>query len=84
MEDFNQVRGEGISELLSEAVKKAYREGRIVSQFKKGVRNNPDGEFKPGHKFEDRIEQERKDKIRRTYKKKKMLKIYGIENTNRP
>ena len=82
VDDFNQVRAEGISELLSDAVKKAYQEGRIVSQFKKGVRNNPDGEFKPGHKFNDEIEEERKDKIRKTFKKRKLLKIYGLKNGN--
>lgn len=80
VDDFNKVRSEGISELLSEAAKKAYREGRMKYGFPKGVRSNPDGEFKPGHKFDEKTEQERKDKIRRTFKKRKLLKIYGLNN----
>lgn len=82
VDDFNRVRADGISELLSDALKKAYAEGRITSQFKKGVSNNPEYEFKPGHKFDDQIEKDRKDKIRKTFKKRKMLKIYGIGNGN--
>jgi len=79
VDDFNRVRAEGISELLSISLKKAYSEGRMKSGFKKGVRNNPDYEFQPGHRFEGRIEEERKEKIRRTLKKRKLLKIYGIQ-----
>ncbi len=78
VDNFNQIRADEISRLLSEAVKKAYAEGRLVSQFKKGVSNNPDYEFKPGHKFSEEIEEERKAKIRRTYRKKKLLAIYGL------
>lgn len=78
VDDFNQVRADGISELLSDAVKKAYQEGRMTHGFPKGVRSNPECEFKPGHKFDDEIEEMRKDKIRRTFKKRKMLKIYGL------
>ena len=78
VDDFNQVRAEGISELLSDALKKAYREGRMTQGFPKGIRSNPEGEFKPGHKFDEKTEQERKEKIRRTFKKRKMLKIYGL------
>lgn len=76
--DFNRVRADGISELLSDALKKAYAEGRLTSSFRKGVRNNPDGEFRPGHRFDDKTEQERKDKIRRTFGNRKLLQIYGL------
>lgn len=78
VENFNEVRADDISRLLSDAVKKAYAEGRIVSQFKKGVNNNPECEFKPGHKFSEEIEEARKEKIRRTFRRKKLLAIYGL------
>ena len=76
--DFNTVRAYDISKRLSESVKQAYADGRMVSHFKPGVRNNPDGEFKPGFKFTGEVEQTRQDKIRRTYRRKKLLKIYGL------
>lgn len=79
VKDFNQVRCDDISRKVSDGVKKAYAEGRKTSDFKKGVRSNPDGEFKPGHRFPDEIENERKDKIRRTFKRRKLLQIYGLK-----
>ena len=76
--DFNTVRAYDISKLLSESVKRAYDDGRLVSQFPKGVRSNPGGEFKPGFKFTGEIEQARIEKIRTTYRRKKMLSRYGL------
>ena len=76
--DFNTVRAYDISKLLSEAVKRAYDDGRLVSQFPKGVRSNPDGEFKPGFRFTGDTEQARIEKIRTTYRRKKLLSIYGL------
>lgn len=78
VENFNSVRAEGISELLSISIKKAYAEGRMVSPFKKGKRNNPQGEFKPGNRFSEEIERKRVEKIRRTYKNKKFKEIHGL------
>lgn len=78
VDDFNTVRADGISELLSIAVKKAYADGRKVSTFQKGIRNNPDGEFPKGFRFTGDIEAARIDKIRRTYRKQKLLTIYGL------
>lgn len=78
VEDFNIYRAEGISDLLSTAMKKAYADGRMVSPFRKGIRNNPDGEFKKGFRFTGDIEAARIDKIRRTYRKQKLLAIYGL------
>lgn len=77
--NFNELKAESFSQIVSDGVKRAYAEGRKVSHFKKGVRNNPQGEFPKGHKFDDAIEEERKEKIRRTYRKKKILKIYGLK-----
>lgn len=79
VKDFNKVRSEDISRRVSDAVKKAYAEGRKTDGFPKGVRSNPDGEFQKGHRFPDEIENERKDKIRRTFKRRKLLKIYGLK-----
>ena len=68
---------------LSAAVKKAYREGRKTTQFIKGVRNNPEGEFRPGHHFDAETEEARKDKIRKTFKdrnaKDRILTLYGMK-----
>lgn len=75
--DFNTLKADGISEHISIGLKKAYSEGRKTTQFVKGVRNNPAGEFKPGHQYPEEIEEARKEKIRRTYKKRKLLKIYS-------
>ena len=78
VENFNSVRADGISELISISIKQAYAEGRMESPFKKGTRTNPDGEFKPGHRFSEEIERKRVEKIRRIYRDKKLKKIYGI------
>ena len=77
VDNFNEVRAYDISKLLSEAVKRAYAEGRLVAP-PKGVRPMPEHEFKPGHQFSEEIEEARKEKIRRTYRKQKLLMIYGL------
>ena len=82
VENFTELRKDEYSQKVSEAVKKAYADGRKVSQFKKGVRNNPQGEFKQGFKFEGEIEAERVGNIRRTFKKRKLLSIYGLKPKN--
>lgn len=76
VENFNQYRAYDISRIISEGVKRAYAEGRKTSTLKAGVRNNPDGEFKPGFKFTGEIEEKRKENIRRTFKRKKLIQIY--------
>ena len=77
VDNFNVVRADGISERVSSALKRAYADGRLVAP-PKGVQPMPEHEFKPGHIFPVEIEEARKDKIRRTYRKKKLLQIYGI------
>lgn len=76
VDNFNQVRSADISRKVSDGVKRAYREGRKTSRFRKGVRSNPQGEFKPGFKFKGEIEEGRKEKIRETYRRKKLIQIY--------
>ena len=77
VENFNEVRAYDISRLLSEKVKKAYADGRLVAP-PKGVRPMPEHEFKPGHQFSEEIEEARKEKIRKTYRRNKLLSIYGL------
>jgi len=76
VDNFTQLRADDISRNISDKVKKAYAEGRKTSTFKKGVRNNPGGEFKPGFKFSGEIEEKRKENIRRTFKRGKLIQIY--------
>lgn len=79
VDNFMEMKAESFSTIVSDGLKKAYADGRRVSHFKKGVRNNPQGEFPKGHRFDDAIEEERKEKIRKTYKRRKLLKIYGLK-----
>lgn len=79
VKDFNTYKADGISRIISDGVKKAYAEGRKTTQFQKGVRNNPNGEFKSGHRFEGEIEEKRLGRIRATHRRKKMLKLYGLK-----
>jgi hypothetical protein len=79
VKDFNKVRAEDISRRLSDALKRSYAENGHPCAFQKGVRNNPEGEFQKGHRFPDEIENERKDKIRRKFKRRKLLQIYGLK-----
>ena len=80
VENFQQLRGYDISKRVSDGVKRAYADGRLVSRFPKGVRFNPDGEFPAGFRFDAEIEAARIEKIRETYRRKKLLKIYGIKS----
>ena len=81
IENFNQVRNADIQELASDALKRAYRAGRRSSNFKKGVRNNPGGEFKPGHEESPEVRERRIEAIRRTFRKRKLLSIYGLKTS---
>ena len=76
VDNFAELRADDISQKISDKVKRAYAEGRKISNFQKGVRNNPGGEFKPGFKFTGEIEEKRKESIRRTFKRKKLIQIY--------
>lgn len=78
VDNFMELKADSLHTIVSDGLKKAYAEGRRTSHFKRGVRNNPQGEFPKGHRFDDAIEEERKEKIRRTYRRKKLLKIYGL------
>lgn len=79
VENFNQVRADDISRMLSDALKKSYAENGHPCAFKPGVRNNPDGEFQKGHRFDGETEEKRKDNIRRTFKRRKLMQIYGLK-----
>lgn len=75
---FMENKADDYSRKMSAAIKKAYAEGRKTSIFKPGVQNNPNGGFPKGFRFTGEIEAERIDKIRRTYRKKKLLANYGL------
>jgi hypothetical protein len=79
-DDFMQRKADDYSRKMSASLKKAYAAGRKVSQFKPGVRNNPEGEFRKGFRFTGDIEADRVDKIRRTFKRNKLLMIYGLQD----
>lgn len=74
--DFNTVKADAISRIISDGVKKAYAEGRKKTQFRKGVRNNPGGEFTEGHHYDMETEARRIERIRSAYRRKKLLKRY--------
>lgn len=79
VEGFNNLKADGISERISVKVKQAYADGRLVSSFHKGERNNPEGEFPAGHHFDEETESRRIESIRRTFRKRKFLSIYGLK-----
>lgn len=77
-ENFRELRAKDIQDAASAALRRAYREGRLKSTFKPGIRSNPEGEFKPGHMESQEIKEKRSAALRRTFAKKKLLKKYGL------
>lgn len=79
---FREDRKRDINRRASEALKKKYQQGSCISHFKKGVRSNPDGEFKPGHVESQETKLKRSEALKYTWKQKKIKerirKIYGI------
>lgn len=79
---FREDRKRDINRRASEALKNKYQQGSCISHFKKGVRSNPDGEFKPGHVESQETKLKRSEALKYTWKQKKIKerihKIYGI------
>ena len=79
---FREDRKRDINRRASEALKKKYQQGSCISHFKKGVRSNPDGEFKPGHVESQVTKLKRSEALKYTWKQRKIKerirKIYGI------
>ena len=81
---FLDDRREEISDLARTSLKKAYREGRLKSTFKKGERNNPAGEFKKGHveSLETKVKRSAAEKAawKRRKQREQFRKDYNINN----
>lgn len=79
---FREDRKRDINHRASVALKKKYIEGACSSHFKKGVHNNPDGEFKPGHVETQETKLKRSEALKWTWQRRKVMerihKIYGI------
>ena len=79
---FREDRKRDINHRASVALKRKYIEGACSSHFKKGVHNNPDGEFKPGHVETQETKLKRSEALKWTWQRRKVKerihKIYGI------
>ena len=74
-DDFMEINRKSISESISAGVR---RHGPQPTHFQKGVRANPDGEFKPGHRESPEVKAKRSASLKETWKRKKILKRYGL------
>lgn len=79
-DNFKEIRKSEFSEKVSEGVKRAYADGRLKPRFGKGESFCPNTEFKEGNKFDGKTEAKRVEKLHQTYKKKKLLSIYGLKH----
>lgn len=81
---FLDDRREDIVELARTALKKAYRDGRLTSAFKKGERNYPAGEFKKGQVESPETKARRSASLKASWdrrkKQEKFRKDYNINN----
>lgn len=81
---FLDDRREDIVELARTALKKAYRDGRLTSTFKKGERNNPAGEFKKGQVESPETKARRSESLKASWdrrkKQEKFRNDYNINN----
>lgn len=75
VDDFMEINRKSISESISAGVR---RPGPQPTHFQKGVRANPDGEFKPGYKESPEVKAKRCASLKETCRRKKILKRYGL------
>lgn len=78
---FLEDRRGDINQLVSEALKKTYSDGKHKGTFQKGVRSNPAGEFKKGHKESPETKAKRRESLKRAWaqrRRKEEMKHYGI------
>lgn len=74
---FLEKRRADISRKAGEALR---RRGDLEGTwFKKGIRHNPDGEFKPGHKESPETKAKRAAAVKAAWDRKKKLKRWGIQ-----
>lgn len=69
--NFLEDRREDIVELAREGLKKAYREGKLTTTFKKGIRFYPEGEFKKGQVENPETKAKRIAGVKAAWKKRK-------------
>ena len=74
-DDFMEINRRSIRESISAGLK---RHGPQPTHFRKGVRANPDGEFKPGYRESPEVKAKRSASLKETWKRKKILKRYGL------
>ena len=74
-DDFMEINRKSISESISAGVR---RYGPQPTHFRKGERANPDGEFRPGHRESPEVKAKRSASLKETWKRKKILKRYGL------
>ena len=75
---FLEDRRHDIAKLASEGLKRCHN---VPSRFKKGVRSNPAGEFKPGHVESPETKAKRSEAMRRYWryrKQKEEIRKHGI------
>ena len=65
---FLDDRRKDIVSLAREGLRKTKK---VRTRFKKGVRNNPDGEFKPGHKESPETKAKRSEALKHAWKSRK-------------
>lgn len=75
---FLEKRKDDIQRRAGEALR---RRGDVDGTwFKKGIRHNPAGEFKPGHKESPETKAKRSAALKATWDRKKKLKRWGIQS----
>lgn len=75
---FLQKRKDDIQRRAGDALRK--RGDREGTWFKKGIRHNPAGEFKPGHKESPETKAKRSAALKATWERKKKLKRLGLQS----
>lgn len=68
---FLEDRRKDITDMARTSLKKAYRDGRLTSTFKKGTRNNPSGEFKKGHVESQETKARRSASLKASWQRRK-------------
>lgn len=73
---FLEKRKDDIQRKAGDALRQ--RGDREGTWFKKGIRHNPAGEFKPGHKESPETKAKRSEALKATWARKKKLKRLGL------
>lgn len=79
-DDFMEINRKSIRDSISAGLK---RHGPQPTHFQKGVRANPEGEFKPGYRESPETKAKRSASLKETWKRKKILKRYGLSSLSK-